>query len=640
MGKSKSFTAYVQETFYNELFEAARSFVIRTPDNLKLKLRNVISPGYFELDDVHVQHIWVHGVENHRTMISFDVALMLDLYVHESGGRRDECDICNPWLMVKCQGDMAKRLSDFRIQSVYSYEGKEPTGNRLDRALDDSLVPYIGLDQLDQAAELFLQKYYPEALTTPMRIDPNVLAKKMGLTIVQQQITPDSSVFGQSFFKDCDEEIYDGITDTMIKRHIKRGTVLVDPNVVFAYNIGTYNNTVVHECVHWAFHQRALLLEQVINSSAASIKCMVVGGAAGVSKSSYDWMEWQANSLAPRIQMPLKPFTKKVKELYDQYGGIGKTSEIDYIQPVIDNLAEFFGVSRTAAKIRMVDAGFETAVGAFNYIDGRYIPTYRTFVSGYLERNQTFSISERDAVILSLTDSELRNRLKSGAYRYIDSHFVLDDPMFIETVDGSETLTHFARTHMDWCCLVFDLSVTSATGEKYHSECYLNRDRSSEVTFVPKYARSNPDPKEQVEMEKRHQLDMMEPLQNHPATFHGTLQAFINWSDIQLSEIEYNANISDTQLRRYRTDESYADKITVEMLFRLCMAMELPYPLSKELFRMARKDLGNTNRDLCMLHMLMVGVQRERYDTTSIFDLCNQKLTRMGEKPMTAKNKE
>jgi hypothetical protein len=78
----------------------------------------------------------------------------------------------------------------------------------------------------------------------------------------------------------------------------------------------------------------------------------------------------------------------------------------------------------------------------------------------------------------------------------------------------------------------------------------------------------------------------------------------------------------------------------VEMLFRLCMAMELPYPLSKELFRMARKDLGNTNRDLCMLHMLMVGVQRERYDTTSIFDLCNQKLTRMGEKPMTAKNKE
>jgi hypothetical protein len=37
---------------------------------------------------------------------------------------------------------------------------------------------------------------------------------------------------------------------------LKRGTILVDPNVFFQRNVGSLNNTIVHECVHWHLHEK------------------------------------------------------------------------------------------------------------------------------------------------------------------------------------------------------------------------------------------------------------------------------------------------------------------------------------------------------------------------------------------------
>jgi hypothetical protein len=51
-----------------------------------------------------------------------------------------------------------------------------------------------------------------------------------------------------------------------------------------------------------------------------------------------------------------------------------QTDEIvDIMEAVIDEVAAFFVVSRAAAKIRLVDLGFEEAIGTFTYIDGRYV---------------------------------------------------------------------------------------------------------------------------------------------------------------------------------------------------------------------------------------------------------------------------
>ena len=103
---------------------------------------------------------------------------------------------------------------------------------------------------------------------------------------------------------------------------------------------------------------------------------------------------------------------------------------VDIIQPIIDQLVLDFGVSRTAAKIRLIDAGYEEALGAFIYLDGRYVEPHKA-AKGFLKKNQTFSVGAVDAAILAITNSELKRATEGGRYIYVDSHLVLNLPQYV-----------------------------------------------------------------------------------------------------------------------------------------------------------------------------------------------------------------
>ena len=74
-------------------------------------------------------------------------------------------------------------------------------------------------------------------------------------------------------------------------------------------------------------------------------------------------MEWQANSLAPRILMPLATFKMKVAEVYSKYR---ITEEKDTQNPLLmdlvaEELAAFYAVSKQSVLIRMQEIGFTEA---------------------------------------------------------------------------------------------------------------------------------------------------------------------------------------------------------------------------------------------------------------------------------------
>ena len=80
------------------------------------------------------------------------------------------------------------------------------------------------------------------------------------------------------------------------------------------------NNTIVHECVHWDRHRKAFQLERLYNDKATQIKCEVVGGIRNTGAAcSTDWMERQANALAPKILMPMEMFKRKSIERIKHY---------------------------------------------------------------------------------------------------------------------------------------------------------------------------------------------------------------------------------------------------------------------------------------------------------------------------------
>lgn len=522
------------------------------------------------------------------------MALSVVFEIHEADYHYDETEEKKIWMMVRCRGDLAKDLGDFEIFEVSDYKGK----NRAKKPMDDALVPVINKENLEKVAEQFLRDHYKKALLEPIWVDPTELAEGMGLNVRFVHITKDGSVFGRSYFHACETELYDADTDKSVTEVIPAKTILVDKAVAFMYVLGATNNTIIHECVHWDKHQKAFALARLYKNDLTNIGCKVEGGVTGNKgeRNAVDWMEWQANALTPKIQMPLAMFKKKVDSLISIYRkSLGAYDMIDIIEPIIDQLALDFGVSRTAAKIRMLDAGYDEAIGAFTYIDGRYIKPHKA-IKGFLKPNQTFSISTYDLAIMKFGNPKLRDVLEKGRYLYADSHLVVDSSLYVEPdEDGNATLTHYARNHMDECCLVFNLSVKSKINRQYHSECFLNRDKASavdfNVTFHDGYENSSTD--KQIKLVAQTVAEENRFFNELPIAYTVCLDKAMTWKNVSAAEIGRRTGLNEATVRRVVKGETNS----LNSLILICLGMHLPYKISTHIISNSptRLLMSNTN---------------------------------------------
>lgn len=580
MGLEHSFTNYVKEKYYNELFEALQDFITDQVENLELRLNVVEEIDEVNLSDIEIKQIYIEDLPG--TKIDFDILLEAHIEVSDINKRLvDEQEICYQWFHYECTINLDTHFKNFVIKHIDIYNQRK-NRKKIKNGLSEYFVPIIYKEDLDNVATNFLKEHYPEALITPIKIDPELLASQMGLTVHMTRISKDNSIFGQIYFKDTVSTFYDETHDKTIEKKVEKGSIFVDPNCFFLRNLGSYNNTIVHECVHWHLHKKAFMLKNLFDEDITKINCKVSGGVKGNKKEYIDWMEWQANSLAPKILMPLNMFKQEAYSIIqDLMKEKGTNDLLVIIEETIDKLAEFFGVSRLAAKIRMIDVGYEEAMGAFNFIDGRYIPTH-SFKKGTLERNQTFSIGAVDAGILSFTDADFAKLTSSGRYVYIDSHFVLNTPKYVEKdLFGNLTLTNYARHNMNECCLVFTITVRSSDriGANYHSECVLNRDENSpfefDISFHQGYENSTPE-KQELFLEKviMENMEMYGKMSND---FCDCLAKVKDWRGLTYKEIAAKIPMDDRQVRRIFNGESNG---SLETLVAICIALYLPPEIS------------------------------------------------------------
>lgn len=512
MTQTCSFMEYVKSKCYSGLFDAAEQYVADNWQLLDLHARRIHTIGEIELVDIMIQRVYVNDLPGMR--IAFDVGLELELVVKEGDYHYDDYDQCFPWLRITCEGDLADGLDSWVITRIEPYDRQ----SRQENQLSDTLVPDIPYERLEAEAKAFLVEYYPEALKVtqygqpPVAVDPTLLAKRLMLSVRTQRIREDASVFGQIYFAETDAEMYDEDVGETILVHIPAQTIVVDPIMFLLRNLGSVNNTIVHECVHWVKHRKAFELERLFNVEASHISCEVVGGAAArIARSATELMEKQANQLAPRIQMPAEPFRAKASEYITRFmRESGAKYENEVMEQVITALETDFGVSKQAAKIRMVELGFESAIGTYTYIDGHYVKPH-TFRKGSLKINQTFSVSALDAGLQRFINPELRRLTENGDYLFIDNHYVYNAPRYVQSDEnGRLDLTDYARAHMHECCLIFDMKITSTVKAEYHTVCFLNREDSN-VTFEIRYHNGfeNAPQERQVEMRKKQLEDAM-----------------------------------------------------------------------------------------------------------------------------------
>ena len=254
----KTFESYLQDTQYNAIFAALKSYIYKNRQRLNLSTRIVPDPDYPELDDIHVMGVTFK--EGEGDCICFRAAVQTDVILRGKGHRDYEEDMVTPWFTVAFSGILHNGLSNVRILGVDDYSRE-----RFDKedALTKYLVPYVYAKDLDEHATKFLEKYCPRALKTAMPLPLDEILEAMQLKRFEAPL-PDN-IFGQTFFSPAHVQIIDERTGEVVEMDIEPGTILINPNVVFMRNIGSNNNTIIHECVHWDKHHKFFELQQLLN---------------------------------------------------------------------------------------------------------------------------------------------------------------------------------------------------------------------------------------------------------------------------------------------------------------------------------------------------------------------------------------
>ena len=166
--------------------------------------------------------------------------------------------------------------------------------------------------------------------------------------------------------------------------------------------------------------------------------------------SPFEQMEIQANTLPRYIMIP-ETGKQRAKKLLDSYGG-GRT--LDNMQRLVDDMAAYYGTTKTMARSRLMDFGYNEVRGILRTANGKLVPAYYSTLS----KNEVYCVSETDAIQEYIRNPEFRLIINSRRYRYVRENgcYCLNDPKYLFfDHEGFPHLRGYAREHMAECCLVF-----------------------------------------------------------------------------------------------------------------------------------------------------------------------------------------
>lgn len=362
------------------------------------------------------------------------------------GDSKDQVDVTEE-IQLDLQVNISYTLDDeqctFAVNSITNHISNS-TEFLFTPLLDEYLVPILRENDYEAYAEKILNKFYPEALTKAMTLNPRKLAAEMFLNVRDDlRLTPDLSTSGCIYFADGMAKYWDESECTYKEIQVHCGTVLIDSRL--ESNPKRYARSLVHECVH-AYELRFFFkLQRATNTIAfcySSPENNKQISSVPTGNPLY-WAEKHACNIPSHLQMP----RNQLKKIAD---GIKGTQQ--YLnEESINAIADFFGVTTQSARNRLVTIGYPEA-------NNRLILAASVFAE-YSERHiqdgysigNTHRISKKDSMCLYLRDESFADCINSGNFVFCNEHICINDPLYI--ADGH--LTEYAISHMTECCLSF-----------------------------------------------------------------------------------------------------------------------------------------------------------------------------------------
>lgn len=615
MTSNKSIKDLLFDLYEDQLFQSLEEFLEGDPK--AAELRNCDDVSGVEPYSLHIKFVRIGDLPGQSIEITIvvEAELLVSTYRYRYGG---EDEIESQWFSFDCRVDVDQKFENFQVHNVEVYSGQKYNDN----PLSDSLVPVFRKTDLDNVANDFLEKYYPEALVKPQALDVDVLTNRLGVTAKAAKLSKDCSIFGAMVFVDTtvrivSENAYEEVP-------VSAGTLFYDPNVFFLRTLGSVRNTIVHECVHWVYHRKAMALERMFNPEVTDIRCQVEEVSEKQLQSSkrnpLDWMEWHANALAPRILMPRSSFQKYAEYTLRELLIQNQTQRVsDVIEEAISDLATFFGVSKLSAKLRFIDLGYEEARGAYDYQNSTYVPSY-AFAKGSIKNNQSFTLSALDLASVYAVDlvqqGTLHQLIEAGAVKHVEYSLCLNDPKYIEEdEDGFLSLTDYARKHRDECCFKFELEFKKTATFGKMSQTYLFKKQVEELIPHIRYdATENGeilDKAKTLELQSQHSKALSTLLEELPGSFSKSLVRVMQVRGVTVEQLAEDSKVSTRTIQRYRNEQCTHDKDTV---LNICVGLKLPVLLAENLLSKAGCPLGYSERDIVIRIILASGNYSDNFD--------------------------
>lgn len=592
------FSIFIFDTYNEQIIKTVKGFIFNNKDNIDLSTYMVPEPnGFIDFDDFELYRINYEVVDNKK--IYLEIIVIAYVIVRQYIRGETEVDTKPTYISVFAEAELDSGIQSFRIYNA-EYKSAQYRKSK-NMQLSKDWIPYIKKRNFDKVAEDFLKKYYPEALRQPTPVSIDSIVSAMGLTIHHEKLSPDDSVFGQMVFKDTMIEVVE--EGGLVSKKFNKGSILVDKDVVFKRNVGSFNNTVIHECVHWELHKLYHEVRMLTDSNHSTMRSRTEENRTDSSMwGPLDWMEWQANGIAPRILMPKVQTKIKIRELYQTLTLVNPDiSRSELVREVVDNLADFFNVSKQAAKIRMIDLGFKEAIGVYNYLDDRYMHNFAFELEAF-DNGSTYTITSNDLCFEYCFNDSFRQIIDKNKFIYIDNHLCLKDKKYISMTSDGPIMTDYAYEHMDECCLLF--KVRSKNNDKISDESYydyvLNRGVKQESDIKADfddliqstYLMDQLPPTEMMKLAK----NISTLLKSLPPEFSGTLRSHRKRKKCSQPFLAKLVGISDRTLRGYETEEDNLPKLELTLAF--CFALKLLPQLSEDMLTKAGYRLTTSPKHL------------------------------------------
>lgn len=603
MGIYKNFKEFAEDKLYNCIFKSVNDYISQNKRDFENHDMDEVSR--LELTDIHVAGVTFKEGEEEKLQIRISVDADVDVYGYTACGwdHISTTKFCCVFLSAILQDG----LRNIELIKIEDYEK-----NKYDKdsSLSQNLVSYMYEENVEKYAEAFLQKHCPQALLEPMAIPVFDIIQQMGMKMFYAPL--ENNVFGKTYFGKEKVWVYkdNSLSDT-IEIDTCPGTMLINPNVYFMRNVGSVNNTIIHECVHWDRHRRPFELQKLLMGDCQHISCEIVERYDGLEKdsSALKWMEWQANQLAPRILMPAEMTKKKLNDCLNKlFSDYPNERNAVRLETAIEELADFFHVSKIAAKIRAIELGFDQVQGVFVYSNNEYLPPF-SFPSGTLKSNQTFVLDEPNAIIAVYNSDDLRKLFFSGVLVYVNSMICVNSPKYVQ-VDETPKLTDYALNHVDECCYIFTqkIGVSKIYSDSFYRKCFLCRDVNSETYIEAEYDPEHKNNQDKIKQAKEIKVitdlfrDIANRLENEiPGGFAATLIYHMNRKGLTNEELSGRSYISTVSISGYRNDK----KPSIDQAMALCNGLKLAPPYAKDLMKKAGYDLSNVSRKNLIITFLL-----------------------------------